>query len=110
MTRRSGKRWIASAFGVAFVLATAAVARNPVFQGADPHALMIDGEMWIFPTGGPGGSWAADRFGAFSSRDLATWTSRGQGLRRDQVRWIGDDGARAHFLWAPGVATRGGNW
>ena len=109
MTRRSGP-WIASAIGVALVTAAAATARNPVFQGADPHAMMIDDEMWIFPTGGPGGSWAADRFGAFSSRDLQTWTSRGEILRRDQIRWIGDDGAKAHFLWAPGVATRDGKW
>jgi beta-xylosidase len=109
MTRRWGP-WIASTIGVALVTAAAGLARNSVFQGADPHAMMIDGEMWIFPTGGPGGSWAADRFGAFSSRDLKTWTSRGEILRRDQIRWIGDDGAKAHFLWAPGVATRDGKW
>lgn len=97
-----------AALGLA--LATAAAARNPEFQGADPHAMFVDGELWVFPTGGPGGSWAADRFGAFSSRDLKTWRSRGVILRRDRVRWIGDDGAREHFLWAPGVATRGGKW
>ncbi len=95
---------------VALVVATSAIARNPEFQGADPHAMMIDGELWVFPTGGPGGSWAADRFGAFSSRDLKTWTSRGEILRRDQIRWIGDDGAKDHFLWAPGVATRNDKW
>lgn len=94
------------------LLATAAVApaENPQFQGADPHAVMIDGELWVFPTGGPGGSWAADRFGAFSSRDLKTWRPRGELIRRDQIRWIGDDGAKEHFLWAPGVATRNGKW
>lgn len=91
-------------------LATAAAARNPQFQGADPHAMMIDGELWVFPTGGPGGSWAADRFGAFSSRDLKTWRPRGEILQRDQIRWIGDDGAKEHFLWAPGVATANGKW
>ncbi|VXC35390.1 family 43 glycosylhydrolase [Sphingomonas sp. 8AM] len=85
-------------------------ADNPQFQGADPHATMIDGELWVFPTGGPGGSWAADRFGAFSSRDLKTWQPRGELLRRDQIAWIGADGAPEHFLWAPGVATRNGKW
>lgn len=87
-----------------------AFADNPQFQGADPHALMIDGELWVFPTGGPGGSWAADRFGAFSSRDLKTWQPRGELIRRDQIGWIDADGAREHFLWAPGVAMRDGKW
>ena len=90
--------------------ATMSRADNPAFQGADPHAMFIQGELWVFPTGGPGGSWAADRFGAFSSRDLKTWTPRGEILRRDQIPWIGADGAREHFLWAPGVATRRGKW
>ncbi len=92
------------------VAAAPALADNPQFQGADPHAMMIDGELWVFPTGGPGGSWAADRFGAFASRDLRTWKPRGELLRREQIGWIGDDGAREHFLWAPGVATRDGKW
>ena len=89
---------------------TPALADNPQFQGADPHAMMIGDEMWVFPTGGPGGSWAADRFGAFSSRDLRTWRPRGELIRRDQIAWIGADGAPEHFLWAPGVATRDGKW
>ncbi len=91
-------------------VAAPALADNPQFQGADPHATMIDGELWVFPTGGPGGSWAADRFGAFSSRDLRTWQPRGELIRRDQIAWIGADGAPEHFLWAPGVATRDGKW
>jgi beta-xylosidase len=100
---------ILSGFAAA-LLASAALADNPQFTGADPHAMMIDGELWVFPTGGPGGSWAADRFGAFSSRDLKTWQSRGVLIRREDIAWIGDDGAPEHFLWAPGVATRSGKW
>ncbi|KQT35217.1 glycosyl hydrolase 43 family protein [Sphingomonas sp. Leaf412] len=92
------------------LVASAARADNPQFQGADPHALYIGDELWVFPTGGPGGSWEADRFGAFSSRDLKTWQPRGELIRRDQIPWIGDDGAKDHFLWAPGVATRDGKW
>ena len=95
---------------LALALAGTAGAHNPEFQGADPHAMFIHGELWVFPTGGPGGSWAADRFGAFSSRDLRTWRSRGVVIRRDDVRWIRDDGAAEHFLWAPGVATARGKW
>ncbi|MGK6324274.1 family 43 glycosylhydrolase [Sphingomonas sp. DT-51] len=87
-----------------------ALADNPQFQGADPHAVMIGNELWLFPTGGPEGSWAADRFRAFSSPDLKTWRPRGELIRRDQIAWIGADGAPEHFLWAPGVATRDGKW
>lgn len=88
----------------------AAPAGNPQFEGADPHAMFIGNELWVFPTGGPGGSWAADRFGAFSTRDLKDWRPRGELIRRDQIGWIKDDGAPEHFLWAPGVATRNGKY
>lgn len=98
------------AAALALAVTGSVAAKNPQFQGADPHAVMIGDEMWIFPTGGPGGSWAADRFGAFSSRDLKSWRPRGELIRRDQIGWIKDDGAAEHFLWAPGVATRGGKW
>lgn len=101
-------RWGGAA--AALLLAGTALADNPQIQGADPHALYIGDELWVFPTGGPGGSWSADRFGAFSSRDLRTWRSRGVLITRDQIGWIGDDGAPEHFLWAPGVATRDGKW
>ncbi|OAN62361.1 glycosyl hydrolase 43 family protein [Sphingomonas sp. TDK1] len=95
---------------MAFTFGGAALADNPQFAGADPHALFIGSDLWIFPTGGPGGSWSADRFGAFSSRDLRQWKARGELIRRDQIRWIPDDGAPAHFLWAPAIAIRGGRY
>ncbi|MEG3086771.1 family 43 glycosylhydrolase [Sphingomonas sp. PB4P5] len=103
------KRFLLAA-GLALAASTAALADNPQFQGADPHAAYIDGELWVFPTGGPGGSWAADRFGAFSSKDRKHWRSRGELIRRDSIKWIADDGAKEHFLWAPGVATKDGKW
>jgi len=95
---------------LALALAAPALADNPQFRGADPHAVMIGDELWVFPTGGPDGSWAADRFNAYSSRDLKRWRPRGVLIRRDRIGWIGDDGAPEHFLWAPGVATRDGRW
>ncbi|GFE76006.1 family 43 glycosylhydrolase [Novosphingobium sp. TCA1] len=86
------------------------LADNPQFEGADPHAVVIGDALWVFPTGGPGGSWSADRFGAFSTTDLKTWQDRGTVIRRDAIKWIGDDGAKDHFLWAPGVAQANGKW
>ena len=94
----------------AILAATPAHADNPQFRGADPHAIMIGSELWVFPTGGPSGSWSADRFGAWSSADLIHWKSRGVLIRRDAIKWIGDDGAPEHFLWAPAVAARNGKW
>lgn len=98
------------AAALAGAAAMPALADNPQFQGADPHAMVIGDDLWIFPTGGPGGAWEADRFFAFSSHDLKRWQRRGELIRRDQIGWIGDDGARDHFLWAPGVAMRGGKY
>ncbi len=111
MMQRSGMRtprWLVAAFALA--LAGAAQADNPQFSGADPHALFIGDSLWVFPTGGPGGSWAADRFGAFSSRDLRHWQPRGELIRRDQIGWIQNDGAPVHFLWAPAIAVRRGRY
>jgi beta-xylosidase len=97
-------------FGLAAILAGVALADNPQFAGADPHAVFIGDELWVFPTGGPGVNWEADRFGAFSSRDLRHWKTRGELIRREQIAWIKDDGAPVHFLWAPAIATRGGRY
>lgn len=104
------RRWLSVVFAFALTAGATGLARNPEFPGADPHATFIHGALWIFPTGGPDGSWEADRFGAFSSRDLTTWRSEGEILRRDQIGWIADDGAKEHFLWAPAVAKRGSKW
>lgn len=103
------KRFLLAA-SLTLLAGTAASAENPQFQGADPHAVYIDNELWVFPTGGPGGSWAADRFGAFSTVDGKSWDSRGELIRREAIPWIKDDGAKDHFLWAPAVATKDGKW
>ncbi len=97
------------ALAVAACLASAAAAENPVFPGADPHAVVIGDELWVFPTGNPAGG-PHDRFTAMSSADLVHWRARGTLLRRDRIGWIDDDGAPKHFLWAPAVATRDGTW
>lgn len=92
------------------VAAAPLAANNPQFRGADPHAIMIGDVMWVFPTGGPVASWDADRFHAFSSSDLKQWQDRGELMRRDQILWVGDDGAPRRFLWAPGIVTHKGKW
>lgn len=88
----------------------AAQAQERVFAGADPHALFIGEELWIFPTGGPGKPWGPNRLGAWSSSDMRHWHLRGEILDRKDIHWLSDDGARRHFLWAPSVLTRYGLW
>lgn len=87
---------------------TTAHAANPVLEGADPHALVADGVVWIYPT------WSDDRRGqrffAFSSTDLNNWERHGPILDFRGVGWIDDDGADRHFAWAPGVMENGGKW
>lgn len=104
---------VAAQWGIilaALLSAQGARANNPVLQGADPHAMFIGDELWIFPTGGPGKNWGPTRLGAWSSRDLKSWKGRGELIRQDRIGWIGDDGARRHHLWAPAVLERKGRW
>ena len=75
---------------------------NPVMRGADPHALVRDGVVWVYPTWGRGGQ----QFYAFSSTNLQTWERHGPVLDFKDVRWIKDDGRNYHQAWAPGVARK----
>ncbi|MEJ5238156.1 MAG: family 43 glycosylhydrolase [Limisphaera sp.] len=81
--------------------------RNPLFPGADPHAVVVGDAVWIYPTWSDG---ALDRFYAFVSTNLHHWQRHGPILRFDEVRWIGDDGAPRHYAWAPCVVHHEGRW
>lgn len=85
-------------------------AKNPVLQGADPHALFIGRELWIFPTGGPGKPWGPARLGAWSSTDMQHWRSRGEVINRNMIKWFYADGAKRHYLWAPSVVRANQKW
>lgn len=77
---------------------------NPLFAGADPHAIAVDGDYWIYPTRG------GDRLTAWSSPDLDDWRERGVLIRMSEIDWIDDDGAPVHHLWAPSVVQANGRW
>jgi beta-xylosidase len=83
------------------------VVKNPVLVGADPHAMVIDGRVWIYPTRNPAGG---PGFAAFSSSDLQTWKDHGAILMLGDVKWIKDDGAPNHYPWAPAIAEKGGKY
>ena len=78
-------------------------------QGADPHAVFINGELWVFPTGGPSG-WGSNRLGAWSSSDLKHWQSRGEIINRSKISWFEADGSKRHYLWAPSIVQSHRRW
>lgn len=85
-------------YSLAFGL-TPLIAGNPVFPGADPHAEIIDQQVWIYPTGG--GSSA--EFFTWSSKDFKTWKKHGPILNLNDAPWVKEDGAPRHGAWAPCV-------
>ncbi|HEY3411559.1 MAG TPA: family 43 glycosylhydrolase [Armatimonadota bacterium] len=78
--------------------------RNPVFRGADPHAIVVGTTIWVYPTVGRG------RFDAFSSADLRTWERHNAVLELTGVKWIHDGGYTDCQAWAPGVVQKGGKF
>lgn len=85
---------------------------NPVLTGADPAAITIGKEYWIYPTNAldTGLHRNTDRFYAYSSTDLTKWEYRGQLIQMDNIPWIKDDSAKRHALWAPDVLEHNGKF
>jgi beta-xylosidase len=81
---------------------------NPIMGGADPHAMVVDATVWLYPT------WSGDRRGerffAFSSTNLTDWQRHGPVLDFAKVSWIKDDGRERHGAWAPCVLARDGQY
>jgi beta-xylosidase len=73
-----------------------------IFPGADPSAMVADGKMWIYPTGGNG-------LQAWSSSDRRRWKKHPL-LRLKDIRWAARDGAPVHFLWAPDMVVDRGRY
>ncbi|BCX48114.1 glycoside hydrolase family 43 [Haloferula helveola] len=97
--------------GVAFVL-TAICQANPVFPGADPHVAVFDGKFWAYPThaSDPKAQFHSFDFVAYSSPDLVDWKASEPILKMADISWIKDDGARNHWLWAPGITEKDGKY
>ncbi|MGE9268972.1 MAG: family 43 glycosylhydrolase [Verrucomicrobiales bacterium] len=81
-------------------------AGNPLFVGADPHALFAGGKLWIYPTGGGG---PKEMF-AYASADFKTWEKHGPVFSLEGLDWVTEDGAPRHLAWAPGVVERDGTF
>ncbi|HVI99904.1 MAG TPA: family 43 glycosylhydrolase [Sphingomonas sp.] len=74
-----------------------------VFDGGDPFALVDGDTVWIYPTGGKG-------LEGWSSTDLVHWQNHGPLLRKSDIKWIDDDGAPSHGLWAPDMLAANGRY
>lgn len=78
---------------------------NPLFEGpyADPEGIIIDDELWIYPT-------ASLPFGeqlymdAFSSSDLKTWTKHSNIITANEITWLRE------ALWAPAIVQKDGKY
>lgn len=88
-------------------VSTTAPARagNPVFPGwyADPEAIVLDGQYWIYPTT----SQVYEKqvyFDAFSSPDLVHWTKHPRVLDAKSVKWA------KRAMWAPAIVAKGGKY
>ncbi|BCU75825.1 family 43 glycosylhydrolase [Luteolibacter sp. LG18] len=88
------------------LLTVHAMAANPVMPGADPHATIIDGTLWLHPTRSKGGG----TFLAFSSKDLVHWQERGPILDFKDIPWVAADGRAKHGAWAPCLVAKGGKY
>lgn len=75
---------------------------NPIFQGADPDAILVGNTVWVYPTQNS----AQGRFYAHSSTDLVNWQVHGPLLDFSEIDWI-PDGKHA---WAPGIASKNGKF
>lgn len=85
---------------------------NPVLTGADPDAITVGKEYWIYPTNSSdtGSHRRTDRFYGYSSKDLTKWENRGQLIQINEIPWIKDDSAKHHELWAPDVLEHKGKF
>lgn len=86
------------------VEATFTASTNPVFRGADPHADILGGRVWVYPT------WGFNGFYAFSTPDLRHWERTGPVLDFADVTWLKDGGYQHTYPWAPALAERDGKF
>lgn len=80
---------------------------NPILPGADPHALVWQNTVWVYPTWSDG---RGERFFAFSSTNLTHWQRHGPLLDFNDVSWIKDDRQPRHHAWAPCVLPARGRF
>ncbi|MBN8457163.1 MAG: glycoside hydrolase family 43 protein [Verrucomicrobia bacterium] len=94
-----------AAAGALAAIPGGAMAGNPVFPGwyADPEAVVIGGDCWIYPT--YSAAYGEQVFlDAFSSPDLVTWTKHPKIIDTSAVKWA------KRAMWAPCMVEKGGKF
>jgi len=81
-------------------------AANPIFAGADPHAAVINGIVWIYPTHSEKGK----NFWAFKLTPQKTWEKVGPVLDLKDVSWLKSEPQKNLGPWAPCIAVKGGRY
>lgn len=76
-----------------------------VLDGGDPTLIFAEGRWWLYPT-----FESSKALSSWSSADLRNWQAHGPLLRREEIRWIDDDGASKHSLWAPDMLAANGRY
>src|SRR5688572_28756287 len=87
-------------------LIASAAPGNPLFDGADPHAMVVGREYWVFPTeyGSP-----KPIFAAYRSFDLKTWKREGELLNLEDIPWVKEGGPK-NRPWAPTMVGKNGRF
>ena len=78
---------------------------NPLFEGwyADPEGIVIDGQLWIYPTYSKPFKEQL-HLDAFSSKDLKTWTKHERIISNVEITWLKE------ALWAPSIVQKDGKY
>lgn len=103
---------IPSLMACGLAAAPLAALANPAFPGADPHVAVFGDSYWAYPTHATDAKaqFHSFDFVAYSSPDLVTWTESKPVLKMEDISWIKDDGAKDHWLWAPGITEKDGKY
>ncbi|WP_231943775.1 family 43 glycosylhydrolase [Aeoliella mucimassa] len=98
--------------GACCVAGSYCAAENPAFPGADPHVAVFGNKYWGYPSHStnPNIQFHSFDFVAYSSTDLVKWEESEPILKIEDISWIKEDGAKDHWLWAPGIAEKNGKY
>ncbi|MES2474163.1 MAG: family 43 glycosylhydrolase [Verrucomicrobiota bacterium] len=93
-------------FGLLAAISHPAQAANPIFPGADPHAAILDGKLWIYPTHSERGK----NFFVFRLTPERTWEKVGPIFDLKDVDWLKKERYRRLGPWAPCIAQKDGKF
>jgi beta-xylosidase len=86
---------------ISFAFIQSVLASNPILEGADPHAILVDDTFYVYPTSGP-----RTKFYVYSSTDLSKWQQHPAILDFQKIDWI----PSSKRAWAPAIIEKQGTW